>query len=63
MELDQVQSAGNLSRAGELMYGIIPDLEGKIKGPQDGDGSKILQKKSQKTISHLCISVDRYPSQ
>ena len=44
MELDQAQSAGNLSRAGELMYGIIPDLEGKIKeGPQDGDGSKILQ--------------------
>ena len=44
VELDQVQSAGNLSRAGELMYGIIPDLEGKIKeGPQDGDGSKILQ--------------------
>ena len=44
VELDQVQSAGNLSRAGELMYGIIPDLESKIKeGPQDGDGSKILQ--------------------
>ena len=44
LELDQSQSAGNLSRAGELMYGIIPDLEGKIKeGSQDGDGSKILQ--------------------
>ncbi|MEC9078424.1 MAG: ATP-dependent chaperone ClpB, partial [Pseudomonadota bacterium] len=44
LELDQTQSAGNLSRAGELMYGIIPDLEGKIKeGSQDGDGSKILQ--------------------
>ncbi|MEC9022778.1 MAG: ATP-dependent chaperone ClpB [Pseudomonadota bacterium] len=44
VELDQVQSAGNLSRAGELMYGIIPDLEGKIKeGPQDGGGSKLLQ--------------------
>ena len=44
LELDQAQSSGNLSRAGELMYGIIPDLEGKIKaGSQGGDESKILQ--------------------
>ncbi|MGA0315370.1 MAG: ATP-dependent chaperone ClpB [Alphaproteobacteria bacterium] len=43
LELDRVQHAGNLSRAGELMYGIIPDLEAKIRGVSEGEGSKILQ--------------------
>lgn len=43
LELDRVQHAGNLSRAGELMYGIIPDLEAKIKDASEGEGSKILQ--------------------
>ncbi|MEK9929650.1 MAG: ATP-dependent chaperone ClpB [Rhodospirillaceae bacterium] len=43
LELDRVQHAGNLSRAGELMYGIIPDLEAKIKDVSEGEGSKILQ--------------------
>ena len=43
LELDRVQHAGNLSRAGELMYGIIPDLEAKIKDVSKGEGSKILQ--------------------
>ena len=59
MELDQAQSAGNLSRAGELMYGIIPDLEGKIKeGPQDGDGSKILQE--EVTENDIASMVSRW---
>jgi ATP-dependent Clp protease ATP-binding subunit ClpB len=30
VELDQAQRAGNLGRAGELAYGVIPDLEKKI---------------------------------
>ncbi|MBY0292929.1 MAG: ATP-dependent chaperone ClpB [Alphaproteobacteria bacterium] len=30
-ELEIVQRQGNLSRAGELMYGVIPDLEMKLK--------------------------------
>ena len=30
-ELEIVQRQGNLSRAGELMYGVIPDLEIKLK--------------------------------
>jgi ATP-dependent Clp protease ATP-binding subunit ClpB len=30
VELEQVQRSGNLARAGELAYGVIPDLEKKI---------------------------------
>jgi ATP-dependent Clp protease ATP-binding subunit ClpB len=30
VELDQAQRGGNLARAGELAYGVIPDLEKKI---------------------------------
>jgi ATP-dependent Clp protease ATP-binding subunit ClpB len=30
LELDQAQRGGNLARAGELAYGVIPDLEKKI---------------------------------
>jgi len=31
MELERVQRDGDLSRAGELAYGIIPDLEKKLE--------------------------------
>jgi ATP-dependent Clp protease ATP-binding subunit ClpB len=31
IELEQVQRRGNLARAGELAYGVIPDLEKKLK--------------------------------
>jgi ATP-dependent Clp protease ATP-binding subunit ClpB len=36
-ELDQAKRAGNLARAGELSYGVIPDLEKKLKSTE-GDG-------------------------
>jgi ATP-dependent Clp protease ATP-binding subunit ClpB len=36
-ELDQAKRAGNLARAGELSYGVIPDLEKKLKATE-GDG-------------------------
>jgi ATP-dependent Clp protease ATP-binding subunit ClpB len=31
IELDQAQRRGDLTRAGELAYGVIPDLEAKLK--------------------------------
>jgi ATP-dependent Clp protease ATP-binding subunit ClpB len=42
IELEQVQRRGNLARAGELAYGVIPELEKKLKvveatGPAGGD--------------------------
>ncbi len=42
-ELEQVQRSGNLARAGELRYGVIPDLEKKLADneSQDGKGAMV----------------------
>jgi ATP-dependent Clp protease ATP-binding subunit ClpB len=37
IELEQAQRGGNLARAGELAYGVIPSLEKKLKATE-GDG-------------------------
>ncbi len=39
-ELEQMQRKGNLARAGELAYGVIPDLEKKLKALEGEDGGK-----------------------
>jgi ATP-dependent Clp protease ATP-binding subunit ClpB len=38
IELEQVQRKGDLARAGELAYGIIPDLERKLKSTEASEG-------------------------
>ena len=40
-ELDGAQRKGNLARAGELAYGVIPDLEKKLKAIEDKKGSQL----------------------
>src|SRR4029453_1391999 len=37
-ELEQAQRRGDLARAGELAYGVIPGLEKKLKALEGGDG-------------------------
>jgi ATP-dependent Clp protease ATP-binding subunit ClpB len=37
-ELDQAKRDGNLARAGELSYGIIPQLEKQLGAAEEGDG-------------------------
>ncbi len=37
-ELEQAQRSGDLGRAGELSYGVIPELEKKLKAAEEGDG-------------------------
>jgi ATP-dependent Clp protease ATP-binding subunit ClpB len=37
-ELDQAKRDGNLARAGELSYGIIPQLEKQLGAAEDSDG-------------------------
>jgi ATP-dependent Clp protease ATP-binding subunit ClpB len=37
-ELDLAQRQGNLARAGELAYGVIPDLARRIKAAEDPNG-------------------------
>jgi len=41
-ELDIVQRKGDLTRAGELMYGVIPDLEAKLEKADEGASHKML---------------------
>ncbi len=41
-ELAGAQRAGNLGRAGELAYGVIPDLERKLAAAQDQRGDETL---------------------
>jgi ATP-dependent Clp protease ATP-binding subunit ClpB len=42
MELEQVQRSSNWMRAGELTYGVIPDLEKKLKDAEANNPSKML---------------------
>jgi ATP-dependent Clp protease ATP-binding subunit ClpB len=37
IELDQAQRRGDLTRAGELAYGVIPDLEAKLKKMEEDE--------------------------
>jgi ATP-dependent Clp protease ATP-binding subunit ClpB len=43
VELDQVQRSGNLARAGELAYGVIPDLEKKIAATAEAANGALLR--------------------
>ncbi|NNG04116.1 MAG: ATP-dependent chaperone ClpB [Inquilinus sp.] len=43
MELEQVQRGGDLTRASELKYGIIPELEGKLKGAEAAKETRMLK--------------------
>ncbi len=38
-ELEQAQRQGNLARAGELAYGVIPDIEAKLKAAEEAEES------------------------
>src|SRR4029079_5642102 len=42
-ELETVQRAGNWSRAGELTYGVIPDLERKIAEAEGSGSGRMLE--------------------
>ena len=41
IELEQAQRSGNLSRAGELMYGVIPSLEQELKQHEEVAGTML----------------------
>lgn len=42
-ELDVAQRKGDLSRAGQILYGLIPDLEKKLKNLEESQGDRSLQ--------------------
>ncbi|MEM8917012.1 MAG: AAA family ATPase, partial [Pseudomonadota bacterium] len=42
-ELEQVQRTGDLARAGELSYGIIPDLERQVAAAEETSENRMIQ--------------------
>src|SRR5206468_11931154 len=42
IELEQAQRRGDLQRAGELLYGIIPELTKKLSTAEAGDQHRML---------------------
>ncbi|MZR29006.1 ATP-dependent chaperone ClpB [Sneathiella litorea] len=42
-ELANVQRQGNLQRAGELVYGVIPELEKQLEEAEEAEGSSIVR--------------------
>ena len=44
-DLDQAKREGNLQRAGELTYGIIPDLEKKVEAAEEAEANKMVEEK------------------
>ncbi|MDJ1009356.1 MAG: ATP-dependent chaperone ClpB [Paracoccaceae bacterium] len=44
-ELDQAKREGNLARAGELSYGIIPDLQKRAEEAEEAEASQLVEEK------------------
>ncbi len=61
IELEQAQRQGNLARAGELAYGIIPDLEKRLKEMEGGNGAAAGQMMEEAvTPDHIAGVVSRW---
>jgi ATP-dependent Clp protease ATP-binding subunit ClpB len=59
IELDQAQRKGNLARAGELAYGIIPKLEKQVATLEAGDGKASMVQEAV-TPDHVAQVVSRW---
>jgi ATP-dependent Clp protease ATP-binding subunit ClpB len=57
-ELDVAQRRGNLARAGELAYGVIPDLERKLKAAEEAGSSRLVNEVV--TEEHIAQVVSRW---
>jgi ATP-dependent Clp protease ATP-binding subunit ClpB len=57
-ELDIAQRKGNLSRAGELAYGVIPDLEKKLKAAEGNGADRLVNE--EVTEEHIAGVVSRW---
>ena len=59
-ELDQAQRRGDLARAGELAYGVIPGLEKKLKELEAGDAKDGAMVEEAVTPDHVAAIVSRW---
>jgi ATP-dependent Clp protease ATP-binding subunit ClpB len=57
-ELEIAQRRGNLARAGELAYGVIPDLERKLKAAEEMGSSRLVNEVV--TEEHIAQIVSRW---
>ena len=57
-ELDQAKRAGDLGRAGELSYGVIPDLEKKLEGVEEA-GEDVMVEEAV-TSEQIASVVERW---
>ncbi|MEO8559985.1 MAG: AAA family ATPase, partial [Rhodospirillales bacterium] len=57
-DLEIAQRNGDLAKAGELRYGVIPDLEGKLKGAEQVETNSML--KEEVTESDIAGVVSRW---
>ncbi len=60
IELEQAQRKGDLGRAGELSYGIIPDLEKRIKAIEDVGADQRGMVEEAVTPDHIAAIVSRW---
>jgi ATP-dependent Clp protease ATP-binding subunit ClpB len=60
IELEQAQRKGNLARAGELAYGVIPKLEKQVAAIEAGDGKSQTMVQEAVTADHIAQIVSRW---
>jgi ATP-dependent Clp protease ATP-binding subunit ClpB len=58
-ELEQAQRRGDLARAGELAYGVIPALEKQLKGLEAGEDKSAMVEEAV-TPDHVAAIVSRW---
>jgi ATP-dependent Clp protease ATP-binding subunit ClpB len=59
LDLEQAQRKADWNRASELSYGVIPDLEAKLKAAEGSDGSKAMVREAV-TESDIAGVVSRW---
>jgi ATP-dependent Clp protease ATP-binding subunit ClpB len=58
IELEQAQRKGDFTRAGELTYAVIPDLERKLKGAEAAESHRMIEEAV--TDQHIAAVVSRW---
>ncbi|MGH6968365.1 MAG: AAA family ATPase, partial [Stellaceae bacterium] len=58
VELEQAQRKGDFTRAGELTYAVIPDLEKKLKVAEAAEGNRMIDEAV--TEQHIAAVVSRW---
>ena len=59
-ELEQAQRSGDLARAGELAYGVIPGLEKQLEEAEDSDSELEAMVEEAVTPDHIAQVVSRW---